>query len=351
MGYADAWAALNGEMPAVIPRTEYSAEGHRPLVSAATGIEIHYESPAQLQAEAQRAFLRTWDYGLRWNILVQRQYIKGRSSSMGHAVYAAGGVDRDDHVYCPFKDPEEVLAYDPQEAGSYALPDLVAAFEQDHAEQCASYDDCVNMSGVYITMFSGLIEIFGWDMLLLAAGIDPERFGEMVQRYERWVTPFFQAYAETDIPVMMAHDDICWSSGPVLRPDWYRRYIFPAYRRLWAPVLESGKRLIYTSDGKYDMFFDDIVEAGAHCLVMEPMSDMAAFAERYGRTHGFIGNADTRVLLSGSREQIRAEVERCMAIGRDCPGFIMAVGNHIPANTPVENALYYNQVFEELRRR
>ena len=40
-----------------------------------------------------------------------------------------------------------------------------------------------------------------------------------------------------------------------------------------------------------------------------------------------------------------------MAIGKDCPGFIMAVGNHIPANTPVESALYYNEVFEELRQR
>jgi hypothetical protein len=29
----------------------------------------------------------------------------------------------------------------------------------------------------------------------------------------------------------------------------------------------------------------------------------------------------------------------------------MAVGNHIPPNTPVESALYYNQVYEELRER
>jgi len=29
----------------------------------------------------------------------------------------------------------------------------------------------------------------------------------------------------------------------------------------------------------------------------------------------------------------------------------MAVGNHIPANTPVESALYYNEVYEELCRR
>jgi uroporphyrinogen-III decarboxylase len=56
-------------------------------------------------------------------------------------------------------------------------------------------------------------------------------------------------------------------------------------------------------------------------------------------------------LLEGSRPQIRTEVERCMAIGKDCPGYIMAVGNHIPANTPVENAIYYNEVLEELRGR
>jgi hypothetical protein len=40
-----------------------------------------------------------------------------------------------------------------------------------------------------------------------------------------------------------------------------------------------------------------------------------------------------------------------MAIGKGCPGFFVAVGNHIPANTPIENALYYNQVYEELSRR
>ena len=52
-----------------------------------------------------------------------------------------------------------------------------------------------------------------------------------------------------------------------------------------------------------------------------------------------------------TKEEIRAEVQRCMDIGKSCPGFFMAVGNHIPANTPVENALYYNEVYEELARR
>ena len=37
-----------------------------------------------------------------------------------------------------------------------------------------------------------------------------------------------------------------------------------------------------------------------------------------------------------------------MAIGKPCRGFFMAVGNHIPANTPVESCLHYNHVYEEL---
>ena len=84
---------------------------------------------------------------------------------------------------------------------------------------------------------------------------------------------------------------------------------------------------------------------------MEPTTDMRYIAEKYGKTHAFVGNADTRILLSGTKADIYNEVKRCMDIGKNCPGFFMAVGNHIPPNTPVENALYYNEVYEELSKR
>ena len=84
---------------------------------------------------------------------------------------------------------------------------------------------------------------------------------------------------------------------------------------------------------------------------MEPCTDMAYIAKHYGKTHAFVGNADCRILTYGTKEEIRREVERCVTIGKECPGFFIAVGNHIPANVPVENALYYNQVFESLRER
>lgn len=85
--------------------------------------------------------------------------------------------------------------------------------------------------------------------------------------------------------------------------------------------------------------------------MLEPTTDMAYIAQKYGKTHAFIGNADTRVLLMGSRDDIYREVKRCMDIGKNCPGFFMAVGNHIPANTPVDNAMWYNECYEKMAGR
>jgi uroporphyrinogen-III decarboxylase len=163
--------------------------------------------------------------------------------------------------------------------------------------------------------------------------------------------PYFKALADADVPVVMVHDDIVWSSGSIFSPAWYREFVFPNYVRYFDPLLQTGKKIIYTSDGDYTMFIDDLADSGIHGYVLEPMTDMTYIAEHYGQSHSFIGNADTRILLNGTKEQIRSEVERCMMIGKGCPGYFLAVGNHIPANTPVENVLYYMRVYEELSQR
>ncbi len=348
-------AALNLEFTDTVPRTEYSAESHWPLLKAVTGIDTDI---IENRREASRRFIKAWDYAFDWSTYVNRKFFqrnKGRFTDMGHAVYAEladGSGDRRESIACPFSDPEEVFTFDPiEEYGIFPRSALIAEFEAKYDELCRENEDTVNTGGVYITMFSGLIDIFGWDMLLTSLGLDPDRFGHMVDRYYGWVRQFYEAYADSRIPVIMSHDDLCWTSGPVVNPAWYRRYIFPSMKKLWAPLKEAGKKIMFTSDGDWTAFFGDIIECGADTVVMEPMSDMALFAERYGKTHGFVGNADTRVLLSGTKEEIRAEVKRCMDIGKPYPGFIFCTGNHIPQNTPVESALIYQEAYLEMRKR
>jgi hypothetical protein len=353
MSYADGWAAINLEMPPRVPRTEYSAAKHWKLINAVTGSRVDENSAPEDQIAAGRAFMREWDYCFSWATLIGGTELGEFGTDMGHAEYAAGGVDWRLPKQNPhYRTAEDVLSFDPWEAlGPKNHGELVRRFEEHYQHNLAATPDQVNMTGVYVTMVSGFIALFGWDMFLLAVGTDPVRFGELANRYASWIGQYYDAMADADVPVIMVHDDMVWSSGPFLNPAWYREYIFPNMKRLFAPLREAGKIVAFTSDGDFSMFIDDLVDCGVSGFAMEPTTDMGYIAETYGRSHFFIGNADTRILLGGTNAEIRAEVERCMAIGKDCPGFIMAVGNHIPSNTPVESCLYYDQVYRELRDR
>lgn len=352
MSYQDGWAALNLEMPARVPHTEYSIESHWEVVEHFTGLKVTPESPDEIKSAASLALIKAINLDFRWNILVNAQLFGELHTDMGHAVYQAGGTDWRDPKASPFSTPEQVLNFDFFSAyGSVNRSEWTARFEDHYRSAVAEAPDMVNMTGIYTTLVSGLIEIFGWENLLLAAGTDPAAFGKLTSRYADWVLQLFEALAEADVPVVMVHDDMVWTSGPIFSPRFYRQFLFPNLKRLLHPLRESGKKIMFTSDGNFSAFIDDIADCGVHGFVMEPMTDMAAIAQKYGKTHVFIGNADTRVLLSGSREDIRVEVERCMAIGKPYPGFFMAVGNHIPSNTPLESVLYYLRVYEELSRR
>lgn len=343
---------MNLEMPPRVPRTEYSVTMHWELVSAVTGIDVGPENDEAVRTRAARAFVKAWNYDFFWSTLVGAGEFGDRRTKMGHAVYEADGSDYDADIRPLFTDPEEALAFDPWEAyGEKDSAELVRRFEAHYQANREANGDGVNMTGVYVTLMSGLIDILGWDMLLLAAGVDLERFGALADRYASWVGQYFAALAVADVPAVMVHDDIVWTSGAFMAPEWYRAHIFPHYRKFFEPIAASGKKIIFTSDGDYTEFIDDLADCGVHGFVLEPTTDMRYIAENYRRTHVFIGNADTRILLRGSREEIRAEVERCMEIGKACPGYFMAVGNHIPPNTPVDAALYYNEVYDELSRR
>jgi hypothetical protein len=352
MSFEDGWSAIHLEMPPRIPHTEYSVENHWEVIKVVTGIEVSPQSPVEEKHAASLALVKAWNFDFFWNTLVYGDIFAKCKTDMGHAEFAAGGVDRRDTVFCPFKTPEQVLCFNFLDTyGPCDRAEWKGRFEQNYQLSCQEMSGCVNMTGIYVTLISGFIDIFGWEMLLLAAGTDPFAFGALANRYADFMMPFFEALAEADVPVVMVHDDMVWTSGAIFAPKWYRQYVFSNFKRYFDPLRQADKKIIFTSDGNYTQFIDDLVSCGADGFVMEPMTDMTYVAEKYGRTHSFFGNADTRILLNGNHSEIRAEVERCMAIGKNCPGFFLAVGNHIPPNTPVESVLYYMDIYQDLSKR
>ncbi len=353
MSYADGWSAIHLECPERVPRTEFSAHDyHYELMKAVTGIDVGDDSPNDVKLAACQAFIQKWNYDLLFADQIDAQEFGDQKTNMGHGAYAANGMDFDNDLHIAFKDPEEVLSFDPWQAYGEIDQELTTTrFEDGYRTFCELFPTNVNMEGIYITLITGLTYIFGWEMLLLAAGMDSEAFGELTNRYASWIQQYYDALANAEIPIVWSHDDMVWAEGAIFHPDWYRKYIFPNYQRLWEPLIESGKKIIFVCDGDYTQFVDDVAACGIHGFWLEIFTDLEYVADRYGQTHVLIGNVDTRALLSGDKDDIRTEVERCMSIGKGCPGYFISVSNHIPANTPVQSALYYNEVYEELCKR
>jgi len=302
-----------------------------------------------VEADTGRPWLDAWEIDLLWSTddgpVPWGE--RGRVTDMGHAEFLAGGIDRRDAVPSPFTDAEQVLAFDA--VAEYGLPDfdgLVGYYERRYRDRQAAHPGQLYPGGYYKTMVSGAIQSFGWDMLLTAAA-DRAGFERVLDSFFRLSLHHYRAWARTSIEAFICHDDMVWTEGPFMHPDVYRRAIFPRYAALWAELRQAGKKVLFCSDGDFSPFLDDLAAAGADGFIFEPVVPLETVVAKFGSTHVIVGSkVDCRTLTFGGPEAIRAEIDATLDLARDCPGFIVAVGNHIPSNVPIENGRCY---FDHLR--
>lgn len=319
-----------------LAHTEYCS--NYALVRAVTGLDPRTNN------SAWRKFYDEWQIDFLWvtNDGPVGWERRGRVTDMGHAEFLEGRIDWRETVYCPFKDVDEVLNFDAVE--EYGLPDmdeLVRYYEECYHRGQADNPNQVYTGGYYKTIVSGAIQAFGWEMLLTAAA-DKKLFDRVLESFYRLSLHHFRAWAKTSIHVFVCHDDMVWTEGAFMHPDFYRSAIFPRYKKLWEVLHEANKIVLFCSDGNWTEFVDDIAAAGADGFIFEPITDLDYVVGRYGKTHVIMGSkVDCRTLTFGTKEQIKHEIDETLKVAKDCPGFVFAVGNHIPSNVPVDNALFY----------
>lgn len=352
MSYELGMQAFNLQMPDTIPRTEYAYQGAYGLLKAVTGIDVNANSDDETKYKAVIEFEKNWDISLFWSTRVHGEIFDKKRTKMGHAGFIEGYEDFVDNKIEGFLDPEEVYNLDFYETyGTVDIDALADKLSKDYKARCLRRPFGVNTSGIYVTCISGMLEMLGWDMLLWAAGEDLERFGDFAIRYSQWISQHFKALAQSDVDMCMIHDDMVWSSGPFIAPEWYDKYVFPYVTKNISLLKEAGKKVLFTCDGGFDAFIDRFANMGIDAFIFEPLTDLQYICEKYGQTHAIVGNADTRIIMRGDKQEIEAEVKRCMDLGRKCPGFMMAIGNQISPGSNPDGYLYYNEMYEKMKKR
>lgn len=274
-------------------------------------------------------------------------------SEMGQVVVSEDGkrkYTRDGGVWAVgdrehYGDYDDVLRADPQRFEVEQVgPAMLGEMAQLYADKAPT---CYPLPWHYGTLVTRAVLEFGWEPFLMAAAVDAQRLGAILDRFGAASLAVARGWAQTKgVELIAIHDDIAGTRGVFLRPEWYRTYVFPWYRRIFAAIHEAGCKVLYISDGNYIQVLDDILDTGTDGLYIESTSmDPEAFVQRAGKTKLYMLKSDSRNIDFGTPEDIHAELQKLRALHAEYPGIIMyrGGGNPKPGNAEAF-ARYYNEL-------
>jgi hypothetical protein len=199
----------------------------------------------------------------------------------------------------------------------------------------------------YNTMFMWPMLVFGYENFM-ALCLLPE-FERIMDEFAEINRRVFRAFARLPVNVVICHDDIVLTRGPVCSPDWMHQYIFPRYEEYWSLLKAAGKEVIFMVDGCIDVYADDVIACGARGIITEPYTDFKAIARRHAGKNLFLaGEGDNRVLMRNDPAEIRSMVDSMLDTAAMTGGYMMCIGNHIPFNVPPEGIKRYLDLCAEL---
>lgn len=199
----------------------------------------------------------------------------------------------------------------------------------------------------YGTLLTRATIEFGWEPFLMAAALDPDRFGLLLERFAEASLAVITGWARTPGTELIAvHDDIAGTRGLIVSPEWCRQYLFPWYRRLFDVVHAAGRKVLYMSDGNYLPVLDDILACDPDGLFIESSSmDPETFMRHAGPGKFYLVKTDNRNVDVGTPQQIREELARLRELHLHFPGILMYRGGGNPSE---ENARAFAEAYQEL---
>jgi len=190
---------------------------------------------------------------------------------------------------------------------------------------------------------------FGYVAFLSACALYPEAVGKiwrnrsLVSREKAKVLA--RLYRQLDlVPLLFCGEDLCNNEGPMVSPDFLRKWYFPTVRMIAAPLVESGIRLVHHCDGDVRPVVDDFVACGfsglqgfQYELGVDPREFLHKPVPVGDRMLLFGGMSVARTLPFGTPEDVRAEIDWLHDITDGGRGLFVFTANVTGPETPVEN--------------
>ncbi len=299
------------------------------------GLERRYRLPLEvnLHPAAMEKEVRVKD-GYRYyydeDLALCRVPVDGATTMPEHVEYSLKSRKDWENTFKPLLDPDT----------PGRVPDNLGPFTDD----LLAHDF---VPALYVGSLFGRIRNFvGFAELCYMIYDDPELVDEMIGH----MTGLSCSVLKRALPqirgkVSIAHywEDICFNTGPMVSPRWFREHVVPYYNQINSVLREGGVDIIFLDcDGWIGPLVDCWLDAGID--VMFPLernggSDPVMFRKKYGRDIRLMGGVDkTKIALGG--DAVMRELEYLAPLVEE-GGYIPHCDHLVPADVSLDNYRFY----------
>jgi uroporphyrinogen decarboxylase len=156
-------------------------------------------------------------------------------------------------------------------------------------------------------------------------------------------------FAEAIIPLGVG---LGYSEAPascsLISPKMYRSFVFPYHKQIVDHFKAKKVGIGLHICGYADPILEDMVNTGVTNISVDAPTDLAKAAAASRGKAVLIGNLDTNLFYTGSRDGMAQAVKNCIDQASPDSGFILSSGCEVPAIAPPEKMGWFYELVDEL---
>jgi uroporphyrinogen decarboxylase len=201
------------------------------------------------------------------------------------------------------------------------------------------------VSAVIAGPWTTAIGLRGANELIRDALKDPDYVHELMQFTSQVAIRFMEA-------VMPLKVGLSYSEAPascsLISPKMYRDFIFPYHKHIVDYFKEKKAGIGLHICGYADPILEDMVNTGVTNISIDAPSDLAKAVDATRGKAVLIGNVNTNLFFSGTREEMKQGIKDCLDIAPKDSGYILASGCEVPGVAPPEKVDWFMELANEL---
>lgn len=181
--------------------------------------------------------------------------------------------------------------------------------------------------------------------LLRDAMKDPDFVHELME----FTTQMSIRFGEAVYPLKVG---VSYSEAPascsLISPKIYRDFIFPYHEQIVDHFKEKKVGTGLHICGFATPILEDMVNTGVTNISIDAPTDLAKAVEITRGRAVLIGNVNTNLFYSGSKEEMETAIKSCLEVAPKDSGYILASGCEVPGIAPPEKVDWFMEIVDRL---